>query len=339
MTLQVLPEFCNDKVRVQEIANYIEQLPLSGFMKEWQIFFERYGAPVHPTYAHEATLISDFNKLHTQIKPPSDLTNWCIRLVLDKSKLIEKAMRIDTIYRTIRSRYPGTYVVYSANNAESAIMRIYLSNTFSKKAINYDIVHDFMTELRGIVVRGVPGVKAAYVKEGKRSILTPEGVVSTESYYYLFTDGSNIERILENPYIDPNTVQPDSIQEMLELFGIGAACLKIRSELKQQIPELSNKHYAVYADEMTSTGTISQISRHGSATRKSSALQRISDASPINVIEETASIATSDKLTGISPAIMMGKSPRAGDLYNTFMINEDFVKENVQSLSSVIDAL
>jgi len=339
MTLQVLPEYRTDKVLVQDIANRIEQLPLSGFMKEWQIFFERYGKPQHPNYVDEAKFISEFDKLHAQIKPPSDLTNWCVRIVLDKSKLIEKDMRIDVIYRKIRSIYPSTYVVYSANNADTAIMRIYLSNTFSKKAITLETVTDFVVELRDLVVRGVPGVKAAYVKEGKRSVKTDDGSITSEKYYYLFTDGTNLERILENPYIDPNTVQSDSIQEMLELFGIGAACQKIRSELKHQIPKLSNKHYAVYADEMTSTGTISQISRHGSAARKSSALQRISDANPINVIEETASINTRDKLTGISPAIMMGKSPRVGDLYNTFLINESFVKANVKNLESILEAL
>ena len=61
--------------------------------------------------------------------------------------------------------------------------------------------------------------------------------------------------------------------------------------------------------------------------------------SPIAVIEESAVNATEDNLKGVSPPIMNGKNPRIGDLYNTFKIDEEFVKQNVENLEDILEEL
>jgi len=340
MTLQVMPEYRKNKIKVQEIANHIEMLPLKQFVDGWQIFFEKYGEPVHPLYVQEKEFIKEFEKYHVHIKPPSDLTNWCMRLVLDKSKLIEKQMKIDTIYHKMRQNYPSTHIIYSTDNADIIVMRIYLRNSFVKKgALSVLQVTSILEELLEMVVRGVEGVNAAYVKEGKINKLQEDGSIVGESLYYIFTDGTNLKKILENPFIDPDTAQSDSIVETYEVWGITATREKIINELRHQVDGSAYCHYAVYADTMTHSGYVTSIDRYGSAKRDSSILLRISDASPISVIEESAINAFSDDLSGISPPIMIGKNPTVGDLYNTFKLDEEMVAERIKNLEDIISEL
>lgn len=339
MVLNVLPEFSKNKIKVQEIANHIEMLSLRRFVKSWQIFFEKYGNPIHPSFKNEKDMIKEFEKYNIHITPPSDLANWCIRFNLDKSKLIEKQMTVETIYNKIRKDFPATYIVYNSDNHDNIIMRLYVRNIISKKAIVTSLMIELANDLLDTVIRGVKGIKAAYVQEGPRSIIKEDGSLSSSSQYFIFTDGTNVEEILENPYIDPDTIQSDSIIEMFDCCGITAGRQKIINELKHQVEGSSHRHYTIYADEMTYTGNITSIDRYGSARRESSILLRISDASPISVIEESAINGFTDNLSGISAPILLGKNPNVGDLYNSFNLDEDFVRENTKDLDSILDDL
>lgn len=342
MTLDVIPEFREDKAKVQEIANHIETMMFKDFVLSWQLFFEEFGKPAHPAYKHEQKQIEEFRKFNSAGKTvPGDLSGWCIRVVLDKYKLIEKHLKMETIYLALRKHMPSLYVVYSSDNSESVIMRLYPRIVMLKHMnTNADeITKTIVSNLLEIIVRGIPGVNAAFVKEGVVSEKTPEGNIADKKIYYIFTDGTNLEAILENPYINPDTVQSDSVLEMGQLFGIGAARDRLIAELKGQIGGPSYRHYTIYADEMTYSGFVSSIDRYGSTKRESSMLSRISDASPIAVIEDSAANGVSDMLKGVSPAIMLGQSPKVGDLYNGFEWDEKFVDSQIKSVDTVLDEL
>ena len=126
---------------------------------------------------------------------------------------------------------------------------------------------------------------------------------------------------------------------MFDICGITAGRQKIINELKHQVEGSSHRHYTIYADEMTYTGVITSIDRYGSSKRESSMLVRISDASPVAVIEESAINGFVDELSGISPPIMIGKNPNVGDLYNSFELDEDFVSANIKDLNVLLDEL
>jgi DNA-directed RNA polymerase beta' subunit len=340
MLLNVLPEYQHNKAKVREIANHIEMLSVRRFSTSMQIFFEKYGEPVHPVYKHEKKIIKEFEKYNVNIKAPGDLANWCIRISLSRSKLIIKQMKMETIYHKIRSNFEFSHVVYTTDNADEIIMRIYVRNIIAKKA------HITVKQMKGLadnildtVVRGITGINAAYVEESNRSTLQADGTIKKEKFYQIFTDGTNLEEILENPFIEKHTAQSDSILEIYEVLGIEAARTKIIDEMYIQVSSASYRHYTIYADEMTFTGMVTSVDRYGSAKRNSSIMLRISDASPIGVIEESAINATSDNLQGISAPIMMGKNPRVGDLYNTYIVDEEFVKENTVNLESILSEL
>lgn len=340
MLLRVVPEYVHDRARVQEIANHIEMLPLSRFITAWQIFFEKYGAPVHPLYKHETDIIKEFDKYNIHIKPPSDLAPWCIRFALDKQQMILKSIKTDEIYSRIRGEFPFTHIVYSSDNSELVVFRIYVRNIIAKRGvITTAQMTDLSKSISNTVIRGVDGVRAAYVQEQNITVEGKDGSIKKDIIYNIFTDGTNIEEILTNPYIDPTTVQSDSVMEMAEIFGIEAAKSKIINELRYQVDGPSYRHYTIYAAEMTYTGTVTSIDRFGSVKRNTNFMTLISDASPLTIIKDSALASRYDGLSGVSPSIMVGKNPRIGDLFNSFCLNEKFVQEHIRNLSDVFDDL
>lgn len=340
MTLQMREDIRANRAKVQEVANHIEMLELRRFVRDWQIFFEPYGHPAHRSYKHEEVIISEFEKRNAHIKPPSDLMNWCIRFGLNKALLIEKHMRMEEIYYRIRQLYPFTHVVYTTDNAESLVIRIYLRNSAVKKGeATLAFVSELMSNILDTVIRGIPGVRTAHVKETMRTVRREDGSLAKEKVYYIFTDGTNLSAALDNEYIDPLTAQSDSIQEMAEIFGIDTARAKIIDELRFQIEGLAQRHYSVFADEMTYTGNVTSIDRYGNVKRNSSMLLQISDAAPVGIIENAAVNGAFDNLSGVSPPIMMGKNPNVGDLYNSFIIDEDMAKEVRDNIEKMLSDL
>ena len=148
-----------------------------------------------------------------------------------------------------------------------------------------------------------------------------------------------MRKVLENSYVDPFTTGCDSIVETAEVFGIAAARTKIYQEIKFQIGSAHYRHTALCVDLMTSTGVVTSVNRYGSAKREADMMLRISDASPIKVITESAIDARSDPLKGISPPIMFGMKPKIGSLYNSFHINEKFVAEHLSKIDRVLEDL
>jgi len=258
--------------------------------------------------------------------------------------MLEKQMKMENIYRAIRKSLPFTYIVYTTDNADNMIMRIYIRSTVPKKGIvNWEYITDLVTNdktgILKIIIRGIEGITAAYVKEESRNMLHEDGAVKPEKINYIFTDGTNIKGVLMNAWIDKTNIKGDSVRENHEIYGLNAARNVIINELWDQIGTASMCHFTLYADEMCYNGNITSIDRYGSEKRDSGMMQRISDANPISVIENSAVNAMTDPLKGVSAPIMVGRNPHVGDLYNSFKLDETFIEENVKSLGSILDEL
>lgn len=172
------------------------------------------------------------------------------------------------------------------------------------------------------------------------TITKEDGSLEIKKVLAITTSGSNLEGLLTCPYLDIDNIQTDSILEVAEVFGIEAARNKLIDEVRAQIDGICMAHFLVYADEMTSTGKVTPIQRSGLGTREAnSILLRMSESSPISVIETAALYGQSDNLKGFSAPVMLGKAPRIGSLYNSFALNEEFVRENVKTVSSAIEEL
>lgn len=341
MLIMVPKEFETNKSKVQEIANHIEMMKFERFINTTHVFFEQYGLPVHSKFKHEEKMISEFEKYNVGIQVPTDLSNWCIRFELNKEEMIINSMKLETIINVLRYKHPDMFFVYTPENAQKIILRCYIRNSIIKatQSITREMfILDLMRRVRNMVIRGVKGIKATTVMTIAKSKIQEDGSVISHNIYGIDTVGTNLEAILENPYVDPYRTQCDSLLEFESVYGIEAARNKVVHELRATMSTVSKVHTTIYADEMSFSGQITSIQRTGLQQREmSNVTLRLSFQSPIQVIENAATDGLVDKISGVSGPMIMGTVPRVGTLYNKVLVSEKFLQENANHIEENID--
>ena len=343
MLIMVPREFETNKSKVQEIANHIEMMKFNRFVNATHVFFELYGRPVHSKFKHEGAMISEFEKYNVGINIPSDLSNWCIRFELNKEEMIINSMKLETIINVMRYKFPDMFFVYTPENSLRIIIRCYVRQTIIKvtQSVTKEMfIMDLMNRVKNMVIRGVKGIKATNVVTIAKSKVDEDGSVTTHNIYGIETAGTNLEAILENPYVDPYRTQCDSILEFESVFGIEAARNKIAHELRATMSTVSKVHTTIYADEMSFSGKVTSIQRTGLQQREmSNVTLRLSFQSPIQVIENAATDGLVDRISGVSGPLIMGTVPATGTLYNKVLVNEEFLKKNAANVDNMDDEL
>lgn len=340
MLIMVKPQYESDKLKIQEIANHIEMMTFGRFIEDTKIFFEEYGKPTHPDYIHEAKLIDTIAKHNYGQKIPSNLTKWCIRFGIDREELILKSMKLETIILAIRNNYPDLFVVYTPENHNTLFVRCYIKNTAKQVPDFYNtVVLDYMEKIKAIIVRGVKNVINTTVVDVIKHFKTADGALESKKVFAIFTSGSNLREILGNPFIDPYRTQSDSIEEMEKVFGVVAARNKIMYEMKTTL-DLNPLFCTLFADEMTYSGQVSSIQKTGLQKRENANITlRLSFQTPVQVIQEASINGLTDHIQGVSGPLIVGTTPNIGSTFNQVCVNEEFIKSNAKTLSSVLAEL
>jgi DNA-directed RNA polymerase beta' subunit len=342
MLIMVKPEYENDKLKVQEIANHIEMMSFGRFVSNTRIFFETYGKPTHPDYKREASDITLFEKHNAGMKVPGDLAKWCVRFGLNKEEMILKSMKLETIVLAIRKAHPELYLVYTPENSDNLYIRCYLRNTMFKQTLDYytDSVLFIMNEVKKVIVRGVKDIVGTAVIDVMKNEVGADGSLSMKKVSAIYASGSNMADVLSNPYIDPYRTQSDSIEEMQRVFGVTAARNKIINEMMSALDGLNRIHCSVFADEMCYAGQVSNIQKTGLQKRENANVTlRLSFQTAIQVIQDAAIHGLVDHISGISGPLVMGTNPNIGTTYNQIVVNRQFIEENAKTLETIAEDL
>ena len=343
MLIMVKEEYENNKFKVQEIANYIEMMNFERFTYSEMLFFEEYGNPVHPDFKHEVKLIKEFEKYNRGIKIPENLSKWCIRYELNKEEMFLNSMNLDTIIDKLRIIFPNIYFVYTPEKVENIIIKCYISNNMIKipaSGFSEDIIIDIIKKINTTIIRGVKDIHYTELVDVVKSYIQNDGSIASSKIYAISTIGTNLEEVLENPYIDKYRTQTDSIHEIKEMFGIEAARQKINNEIRKTMPDVILPHCTIFSSEMTYSGDITSIQKTGLQIREASNITlRLSFQSPIQVIENAAINGITDKITNISGPLVCGQTFEGGTTYNNVIINEKFVEQQMKNINNIIDDL
>lgn len=341
MLIIVKEEFEKNKLKVQEIASHIEMMKFGRFVISKMLFFEEYGKPVHSKFKHEAKMIRDFEKFNRGIEMVPNLSKWCIRYELDKEKMVLNNMKLNIIITKLRLSYPKIFFVYTPENADKIIIRCYISHNMIKVPVSMmieDYLINMIHNIEDTLIRGIENIRNTEIVNIVRSELQNDGSIKTIKTYGIGTIGSNLEEVLDNPYVDPYRTQTDSIHEIKNMFGIDAARNKIINEIRKTMPSIIIEHAAFFGDEQTYSGDVTGIQKTGLQAREmNNVTLRLSFQSPIQVIENAAINNLTDKLTGISSHLVVGSTPSIGTTWNDVCINESFIEEQMQNLSVNID--
>jgi DNA-directed RNA polymerase beta' subunit len=337
-----------DDFQVQSIANHIEMMKLKQFVNNYQVFFESFMNIIHPDYKHENEMIKSFIKHNPLLKVPNDLINWSMRLEIDREKLIEKNMKLETICYRLFELNPNLYIVNNAENTskpDNIIIRIYIRASQFKKTqeVDINVLDTFIkTRILHSIIRGIDGIHSTDVSAKlARTDIKEDGSVCKINKNVIMTDGTNMTTILCNEFVDPYQTQSDSIIEISQLLGIEAANNAIVINLSSMMPSADPKYYRVYSDTMTSTGVVTSIDRQGIQNReKNNSLLLLSNSHPLQELENIAiNGSTADCTRASSQSLMVGSTPKQCSNYNKIIVNRQFIQDNVKDLSSQLDDL
>lgn len=327
------------------IATGLEFVTVQNFVARHDVLLEPATALVYPPYLSDLAFLAEFARAHPLVRLPPDLTNWCFRLVLDKSALVLKAVTLELIVRRLRAANPLTYVVHSAESVPEIVIRVWLRAGALRRGEDAGLEARANEALDGVLetpVRGVPGIRRAVAEQYTQVRLDEKGAVERADRWAVRTAGTNLYAALTHPAVDAARAISNSVGDTLKLFGIEAARAKIVSETRGFMtggaPNL--RHLFIYADEMTRTGRVTSIERGGLSSReRDNTLLRMSAGAPIQVVTDAALANSRSKVYGIAAPALLGSVPRIGSLYNTLVVDEHFVRANVRSVESVLDDL
>ena len=346
MVLRLKPEYEHDKHVAYRVSSMIAEIKVKDLARSpCHIFYEKFKEPVHPKYAHEAKMIKEFVDLNPLYKPPSDISNWCIRFEFLRSKLIYKNISLADIIAQLRNNYPLLYIINSSENAPIIIMRVYLRmNVFSKKAEDEETAAIRIShEILNSSVRGIDGVLSAESSLISISTYEEDGSIGDKKVYAIKTSGINLYQVAKNvPEIDITKMYSDSALEVQEIYGISMAQSLLANKIKN-IGDggLLSSHSSIYSSVMTYTGEVTTIEKKGLSIREpSDTLLRMAFSSPIEALTEAAIKNTTNPINSISSSLMVGSVPdKIGTAYNKLMLNEEMLRSNVPDVNAYIDEL
>jgi len=160
-----------------------------------------------------------------------------------------------------------------------------------------------LEQMKTTRIKGLDGIRRAIIRRrGER--------------YVIYTEGSNLAKVLELPYADPSQTSTNSIQEIYDVLGVEAARNAIIKEANDTLQEqgltVDIRHIMLVSDMMTNDGDVKAIGRHGISGRKSSVLARAAFEITAHHLLHAAITGEVDSLDGVAENVIVGQPVTLG---------------------------
>jgi DNA-directed RNA polymerase subunit A" len=218
----------------------------------------------------------------------------CVWLTLNEKKLEERYIKSEQVVEKIRGI--GTDVL--VEEVEDRRLRIQ-----KKKRSHHELLR-LEEKVSETLVKGIEGIRRVLVRKEPN-----EG-------YVLYTEGSELKKVLKIDGVDFRRTTTNNIAEIAEVLGIEAARNAIIEEMMSTLDEqgldVDARHVTLIADAMTMDGEVKQIGRHGIAGEKASVLSRAAFEVTVDNLLEAAIYGEKDELRGVTENVIVGQPIRLG---------------------------
>jgi len=152
-------------------------------------------------------------------------------------------------------------------------------------------------------IKGVEGIHRAVIRK-------------VGGHYVIYTEGSNLQKVLEIAHVDKKSTSTNSILEIYEVLGVEAARNAIINEASRTLEEqgltVDIRHIMLVADLMSNDGDVKAIGRHGISGRKSSVLARAAFEITSTHLLRAGITGEVDTLEGVVENIIVGQPVTVG---------------------------
>ncbi len=223
----------------------------------------------------------------------TDVQNMRIIIRPDRKALERKNIILEDITKRLdKSRRDRYNVDYTQD-----------SITVTQKESSFKSLQSLVESIRDTKIKGLDKIKRAIIRR------------ETEGYV-LYTEGSNLKKVLEIEGVDATQTSSNSIVEVNKVLGIEAARNAIVNEARDTLQEqgltVDIRHIMLVADVMTCDGDMKAIGRHGISGKKTSILARAAFEITVAHLLRAAITGEIDTLDGVAENIIVGQPVTLG---------------------------
>jgi DNA-directed RNA polymerase II subunit RPB1 len=272
-------------------------------------------------------------------------SKWMLRLELNRQTMFDKNITMDDIHFVLRERFDNEiHMTYSDFNSHKLVMRIRidLNQNASELASldNATFYKKFQNKLlNAVIIRGVPGIKAATFRKGDARYFfnTEEGKYETKEEYILDTDGNNFLEAMNHPAVDATRIYSTHVHDIYANLGIEATRVVLLNEIQTLFEEgqINYRHLGLLVDVMCRGGRLMSVDRYGINKLNIGPLAKASFEETERILLKAAVFGEVDPITGVSANIMTGQPIRGGTAFADILLDEIAVMKLQENLPPV----
>ncbi len=223
----------------------------------------------------------------------TDINNMEVLVKLDRKKMERKSITPEEVLRKLnKSKGVKGLAEMRDNNI-----------VIKSDEPSYKKLQRISEDTKASPIKGVEGIQRAVIRR-------------VHGHYIIYTEGSNLEKVLEIAHVDKKNTSTNSILEIFEVLGVEAARNAIINEASRTLEEqgltVDIRHIMLVADLMTSDGDVKAIGRHGISGRKSSVLARAAFEITSTHLLRAGITGEVDTLEGVVENIIVGQPVTVG---------------------------
>lgn len=234
----------------------------------------------------EITELNDIAEIET------DLTNLSIAVKPNMETLENKGLTMKEVFAAVKK----------IRKTDAKLKK--KSIVISLDDPSYKNLLDITEKLKNLKVKGVNGINRIIIRK------------EPEEGYVIYSEGSNLKKVLDIEGVDPYRTTTNDIQAVGRVLGIEAARNMIIQEadntLSEQGLNVDKRHIMMVADVMTASGKIKAIGRHGVSGEKTSVLSRAAFEITVNHLLHASRRGEFDYLQGVAENIIVGQPVNLG---------------------------
>jgi DNA-directed RNA polymerase subunit A" len=223
----------------------------------------------------------------------TDINAMEVVVKLDKKKMARKSITPEDVLRKL-NKAKGVKGMGEMRDANIVI---------KCDEPSYKKLQRISEDTKACPIKGVEGIVRAVIRR-------------VGGHYIVYTEGSNLEKVLEIAHVDKKSTSTNSILEIYEVLGVEAARNSIINEATRTLEEqgltVDIRHIMLVSDLMTSDGDVKAIGRHGISGRKSSVLARAAFEITSTHLLRAGITGEVDTLEGVVENIIVGQPVTVG---------------------------
>ena len=223
----------------------------------------------------------------------TDINNMEVVVKLDKKKMERKSITPEDVLKKL-NKAKGIKNLAEMRDANIVI---------KCDEPSYKKLQKISEDTKLSPIKGVEGIQRAVIRK-------------VQGHYIVFTEGSNLQKVLEIAFVDKKRTGTNSIMEIYEVLGVEAARNAIINEASKTLEEQGLtediRHIMLVSDLMTNDGDVKAIGRHGISGRKSSVLARAAFEITSTHLLRAGITGEVDTLEGVVENIIVGQPVTVG---------------------------